>query len=316
MSQVQNHEGVGGEGQAGAPAPKILSRAEFETQLAAYEAQGPDVVNFLASFREFKIKPEVRQIHDRYDDQIKGLTGVQKNQGESTYQMLNRVFTEGLVVPKTKVEQLLKEVETKAPPQGDAANTNPQTGILSESESVKLLNGEVQALRKQLEDSQKAAETEKFNAYRESIGATVNGLNLFVPEHISDDEKPGYLNTKRAYMTSQLTNQLTQKVVDGQRVFYKGDQPVLNAEGKPSDLVGIITSEFKYDLAPERPATPPPTTPTGLGGNRSPRTVSAPTSLTTLPEVAAYVHDELKMTPNTKASQAKVLEIATQLNIK
>lgn len=205
--------------------PKLSSRGfivrsadEEKSYLSSY-LQRNDI-------RDSIVSPAIKDLHDRYDNDIFELTGERKGANEKTYDFLKRKITE---IKASKIEDpVLKEQLT--------------------------------TLQRSLEDKEKThkrtvEEIESKYFGREidlNVSLALDKVNIAVPSQLkTDDEIQTYVNSQKSMMKRDFISSLTaKKDNDGNIVFYEGDKQLIsNTDGKPLKASDIISQRYGFYIA-------------------------------------------------------------------
>jgi hypothetical protein len=208
----------------------VRSKADEESYLNTYKSQ---VI-------EQEIPTRIKEVHDKYDEDLFTLTGERKAPTEKTYDFLKRKISE---IKASKIDDpVLKEQLT--------------------------------TLQKTLESKDKEHKTalEKMESdyfKRELNGMVSNALdtvNIAIPAHLkTDEEKQKYVASQKNMMKRDMLDNVTaKKDKDGNVVFYNGEQPLTSTtDGKPLQAIDLIKDRYGFYLAAETQKT----TGAGTGGN-------------------------------------------------
>lgn len=205
--------------------PKLSSRG-FIVRSADEEK------SFLTSYlqrndvRDGIVAPAIKDLHDRYDNDIFELTGERKGANEKTYDFLKRKITE---IKASKIEDpVLKE----------------QLTTLQRSLEDKEKNH-----KKVVED----IESKYFGREIDlNVSLALDKVNIAVPAQLkSDDEIQSYVNSQKQMMKRDFLSSLTaKKDNDGNIVFYEGDKQMMSTtDGKPLKASDLIQQRYGYYIA-------------------------------------------------------------------
>jgi len=175
---------------------------------------------------EQEIPSRIKEVHDKYDEDIFQLTGERKAPTEKTYEFLKRKISD---IKSSKIEDsVLKEQLT--------------------------------TLQKQLEEKDKKYKSEMTDLESKYFGREIDFLvssdlgqiNIALPAHLkTDEEKQKYISTQKSMMKRDLLSALTaKKDNDGNVIFYDGEKQLISTtDGKPLKALDIIKERYGYYLA-------------------------------------------------------------------
>jgi hypothetical protein len=182
----------------------------------------------IAEVLKGKVGEEFGKAMNQIDSEIKGITGVEKNNGEKTTDYAKRA---------------LAEIKSKG---GDAATKERV------SQLEKLLHDTKTDLEKQLTE-------EKENAFKREnefqVSSALDKVNIAVPIHLKTDaEKQAYVNQQKALIkTGFLTSYKSERDSDGNIIYKEDGKPLLNIkDGKPQNASDIIGSKYSAWFVPEQ----------------------------------------------------------------
>lgn len=250
----------------------VRTKADEESYLNTYKAQ---VI-------EQEIPTKIKEVHDKYDEDLLTLTGERKAPTEKTYDFLKRKISE---IKASKIEDpVLKE-------------------------QLVTLQKNLEAKDKEYQTKIQTMESDYFK--RELSGMVSNALdlvNIAMPAHLkTDDEKQKYVASQKSMMKRDMMDNVTaKKDKEGNVVFYNGDQPLTSTtDGKPLKAIDIIKDRYAFYLAAELPKA----SGAGTGGNGG-----SEGKFTTKEQV--YQHLEAKgLTPLTKQFSDEYAKIIREQGI-
>lgn len=200
--------------------------------------------SFLDNYKNQLIEQEmparVKEVHDRYDEDLFNLTGERKQPNEKTYDFLKRKINE---IKSSKIEDpVLKE----------------QLLTLQKNLEQQTLNH-----KGELDKIEKDYFTREVKLM---IRSDLNSVNIAIPAHLkTDEEKQKYVTSQRSMIErDMLENIPAKKDKDGNIVFYEGDKPLTStSDGKPLKASDIIKERYAFYIT----AGAQQTTGAGTGGN-------------------------------------------------
>lgn len=194
----------------------VRTQAEEQSYLNTYKTQ------VIAD----EIPGKIKEVHDKYDEDLFSLTGKRKNHSEKTYDFVKRVFNE---LKTSKIEDpVLKEQLTTLQTQLSELDTKHKREV-SELET-KYFGRELDML----------------------VSTELSNINIALPAHLtSDEDKQKYINTQKSMMKRDMLSALTaKKDNEGNIVFYEGDKQLISTtDGKPLKPADIIKQKYGYYLA-------------------------------------------------------------------
>jgi len=99
---------------------KAIKKIQDSTNTEFEVFEGKEHETFLENYKDTVIAPEIREVHDHYDRDVKDLSGEDRNQNEKSYDYLKRVFggyktkTEKVTELETTIIELNKKIKTNS----------------------------------------------------------------------------------------------------------------------------------------------------------------------------------------------------------
>jgi hypothetical protein len=189
-----------------------------------------DETSYLETYKNTVIEKEIptriKEVHDRYDQDIFDLTGEKKQPNEKTYDFLKRKITE---IKNSKVDD-------------------------------PTLRGQLEKLQKDLLDKDnvhKEAISKMESGFLKDqlttlVTTALDVIQIAIPAHLKTPEEKGkYEETQRRMMKRDMLENITgKKDAQGNVIFYEGETPLTStADGKPLKALDIINSRYSSYIA-------------------------------------------------------------------
>lgn len=174
-----------------------------------------------------RVDQEFGKMLTNIDQHVESVTGLKKNPGEKTFDFAKRALEEK-----------------------QRAGGDPVT-----KERVRQLEETLNATKTEYEKKLGEANGQLFSREIEwQINADLDKQAIALPVHLkTDEEKQGYTNQQKALIKQGFLGNYTPKRDDkGNIVFYKGDQPQLDAkDGTPLSAGSLIGRDFSAWFVPQ-----------------------------------------------------------------
>ena len=263
------------------------------------------------------IANKVKEIHTKYDNDIKEITGLEKQANQKTYDFLKQTLgdykskNDGFTETKTSLEAKIKELEDKGV---DVNNVK----IKELSEQLKQVNEQKDLL---VQDSDKfktqlQAKEDEYNASLNNfkidnmLTSQVAGLKF--KKGISEDLQKTVTNA----ILSELKSSYKIEIDDKGMATFKdtNGNPVRDPNNNHNHITtkSLLTSKFGDMLDSGKPGIDVG----GNGGNFGNIDISGVKNQVQADSlIRQHVEDNLKIDPLTQAGAKKMMEIRKQLNV-
>jgi hypothetical protein len=196
-----------------------------DTHVIRTKADDDSYVNSkVAQEFDTKIGDKIKEIHQKYEDDIKEVTGLVKKVNEKAYDFNKRI---------------LADLKIKAEAAGGDQALKDQIASLTETLSSK----ETEHATK-LTELQTAAFTKQLNVL---IQAEFDKKTIAIPAHITTDEaKQKYISDQKRLLKIDFLQNVTPKEdSEGNIVFYEGDKLLASTkDGKPLTADDLISDKY------------------------------------------------------------------------
>jgi hypothetical protein len=222
-------------------ATAVVEETTGQAQAIDFAAHEPAITEYLKgkgyevarpSELQKGIDEAIRKAHEAWEGKLSSVLGEAKPDG-----------VKGLEWAAGKIEAL------KTKPANKVENSTDQA---VEQSAVKTLTEEVQALKQQIAEKERATLELEINTHiREGIAAQ----KLAVPGHLKGEDAEKFQATQRFALEAQLKQQFrTEKDSQGRVVFFEGENALVDpATQTPLRAEQIVKSRFGYLLEAPRP---------------------------------------------------------------
>lgn len=243
-----------------------------------------------------EIKPYIKAIHDKYDQDLFELTGEKRGENERTYDFLKRKISDLKKAKPTEENKLLLDQLEQA-----QAELDKRKDYVPKEELTKL-------------------QEKYFNdTINNKLNSSLSTKAIAVPAHITEEKaKQEYAASQRSMIQTDFLKRFTAKTdKDGNIVYYEGEKLLTNPQNaKQLTEDEIISKYYPAYFAPETK----PKTGAGSGknnGGAGSKDVNE-AALKTKQEVSDYVSEKLKPQGIKKGNQkwnAEYTRILTEYGI-
>lgn len=208
----------------GATAEGLIIRTKADDQAFLDNHVKTVVDGKVATELQAKVDAEFSKAMNKIDEEIKTITGIEKQPNEKTTAYAKRAIAEKQKDPVTAAK-------------------------------VTELEGLIASTKKEYEDKLAAAEKDLFDReVKHQVTAFTGSMNIAIPAHIKTDvDKQAYVSQQRAMIEQGFLGTVTpKKDNEGNITFYEGDKPLLNTkDGKPKNAGDIISEKFAHWFIPK-----------------------------------------------------------------
>lgn len=174
-----------------------------------------------------KVDAEFSKALSKIDEEIKSITGIEKNASEKTTAYAKRA---------------LAEIKSKG---GDPVTKEKVT------ELEKLLSSTKEDYEKKLKDSEEKIFSKEIEF---QVDADLSTRTIAIPSHLKTDaEKQAYVKEEKEMLKQRfLTSVKPKRDNEGNIVYYDGDKPLMSTkDGKPLKAGDIIGEKFSTRFVPQ-----------------------------------------------------------------
>lgn len=207
----------------------IRSKDEDATYIANHEK------NVIPGLVSQQIGDKIKEVHDRYDQDIFDATGLKKDPNEKTYEFTKRVLKN------------LKEQAEKAGKDGDKVLRDQLNDLTTKLKGYDgyVAPDEVNKIKSEYE--------KKEITFR--VTSSLDKKPIAAPAHITDEKgKQAYAATQRNLLRTDFMGRFTAKQNgDGKTVYYEGETLLTNtADASPMTEEQIIDKYYGSYFVPEK----------------------------------------------------------------